>query len=59
MIKFYWTARLIENHQIKASRYFLTKKERDEFVINHSDWKKRGKICAENLDKHLEKEQQQ
>lgn len=54
--QFYYTARLFEENKQIKSKYFKTLEERDEFVKNHPQWKKRGKICACNLEKHLEKE---
>lgn len=51
--EFYWTARLFANGKPKESRYFKAQEERDSFVAGHEGWKKRGKICAENLEKHL------
>lgn len=51
--KFYWTARLFVDGKVIQSKYFATQEERDTFVLEHSEWKKRGKICAENLEKHL------
>lgn len=54
--KFYWTARLFANGQPVQSKYFETQMERDRFVSEHEGWKKRGKICAENLDKHLQED---
>lgn len=55
-MKFYWTARLYENGKLLQSKYFETQAERDEFAAAHEGWKKRGKICAGNLDKHLQEE---
>lgn len=52
--EFYWTARLFVNDEPKEARYFKTKSERDSYVAEHAGWKKRGKICAENLEKHLQ-----
>lgn len=54
---FYWTARLFADDQPVQSKYFASQAERDTFVLEHPEWKKRGKICAENLEKHLENEQ--
>lgn len=51
--EFYWTARLLVDGELKEARYFKTKNERDNYVAEHVGWKKRGKICAENLEKHL------
>lgn len=51
---FYWTARYFENGQLKESRYFKTQAERDQFVLQNEGWKKRGKICSCNLEKHLQ-----
>lgn len=53
MQQFYWTARKIIDEKKPESKYFKTREERDRFVANHPEWKKRGKICTENLDKHL------
>lgn len=52
--EFYWTAKLFEADKVQDVRYFATKDERDEYVDKHSKWKKRGKICAENLQRHLQ-----
>lgn len=51
--EFYWTARLFVDGKAQEARYFPTETERDEFVAGHSGWKKRGKICVENLEQHL------
>lgn len=51
--KFYWTARLIEEGKIVQSKYFATQEKRDRFVLENKQWKKRGKICIDNLEKHL------
>lgn len=51
--KFYWTARLFSDGRAVESKYFETQAERDAFVAAHGAWKKRGKICAENLERHL------
>ena len=51
--KFYWTARFFSDGRAIESKYFETQAARDVFVSEHSKWKKRGKICAENLEKHL------
>lgn len=51
--EFYWTARFFEGDEPKEALYFATKRERDQYVEEHPGWKKRGKICAENLEKHL------
>lgn len=53
--EFYWTARFFVDGKPEEARYFPTQEERDLFVNEHVGWKKRGKICAENLDKHLRK----
>ncbi len=53
---FFWTARLFEKDKLKASRYFKTEEERNLFVSAHPEWKKRGKICAAHLKKHIESE---
>lgn len=50
---FYWTARRFGNGQAVESKYFATVESRDAFVQENPDWKKRGKICAENLVQHL------
>lgn len=50
--KVFYTARKFEDDKVQ-SRYFITKEERDYFVMNHQGWKKRGMICIENLEKHL------
>lgn len=39
--------------------YFETRTERDAFVAAHEGWVKRGKICAENLSRHLQEEEEQ
>lgn len=52
--KFCWTARLFG--ETVQSRYFETRGERDAFVAANPGWVKRGKICAENLEKHLQEE---
>lgn len=54
---FYWTARLFRDGQAVHSKYFATQAERDEFVRCHPGWMKRGKICTENLEKHLLEEE--
>lgn len=54
--EFYWTAKLFNSDEAKEVRYFATRSERDLYVTEHSGWKKRGKICAENLEKHLEED---
>lgn len=51
--EFYWTARFFEDNKAKESKYFATQEERDKFVEENPSWKKRGKICRENLGKHL------
>lgn len=53
--KFYYTAKFFVDGAGKETRYFQTQQERDIFVLEHDGWKKRGKICVENLEKHLEK----
>lgn len=50
---FCWTARLFENGKPVRAKYFFSEKERNEFVADNPGWKKRGKICAGNLEKHL------
>lgn len=50
---FYWTAKRFENDTPQETRYFASRQERDAFVAHHTQWKKRGKICTENLEKHL------
>lgn len=52
--EFYWTARLFVDGKQKESKYFKTKEERDIYVAEHDGWVKRGKICAENLERHLQ-----
>lgn len=52
--EFYWTAKLFVDNKPKETRYFSTQNERDIYVAEHTGWKKRGKICAENLEKHLQ-----
>ncbi len=51
MNEFLWTARRFEGSRPVESRYFKTQQERDQFVSDHASWKKRWKICAENLGK--------
>ncbi len=51
---FLWTARLFQGTEPVAARYFSSRQERDQFVLNHPEWKKRGKICAGNLEKHTD-----
>ena len=51
--KFYWIARYFAENKSVQSKYFETQAERNTFVQTHSGWKKRGKICVENLEKHL------
>lgn len=53
---FYWTARLFSDDRHVESKYFVSRAERDRFVTEHGEWKKRGKICVENLEKHLAEE---
>lgn len=53
--QFYWTAKLFENDTPKDVKYFASRIERDNYVAEHDGWKKRGKICAENLERHLQK----
>lgn len=50
---FYWTARRFVDGQAVESKYFATVEKRDAFVQENPEWKKRGKICAENLVQHL------
>lgn len=54
--EFYWTAKLFVDGKVQSVRYFATKNERDEYVNNHPKWKKRGKICIENIEKHLQED---
>lgn len=56
--KFYWTAKFFVDGEPKETLYFSTKGERDTYVAEHAGWQKRGKICAENLEKHLRKDLQ-
>lgn len=51
--KFYWTARLIQDGKIIQSKYFASQEKRNQFVLENNEWKKRGKICVNNLEKHL------
>lgn len=51
--EFYWTARLFVDGKPKEARYFKTQAERDLYVSAHGGWKKRGKICAENLERNV------
>lgn len=51
--EFYWTARLFVDNKVKESKYFAMREERDKFVAEHDGWKKRGKICAENLSQNV------
>lgn len=39
----------------KCSLKSNLKEERDTYVSEHEGWKKRGKICKENLERHLKK----
>ncbi|MGN1021918.1 MAG: hypothetical protein ACI4OJ_00300, partial [Lachnospiraceae bacterium] len=50
-----WTARRFEGNKVVDARYFSEQSERDAFVLAHAKegWKKRGKICRENLSRHL------
>lgn len=50
---FMYTARFYENGVAGQKKYFSDINERDEFVKNNPGWKKRGKICAQNLQRHL------
>jgi len=50
---FFWTARLYADGKPIKTMYFATEEERNQYVSSHPCWKKRGKICAENLDRHL------
>lgn len=51
--KFLWTARLFSDGKLVDSKYFDTQAKRDQFVAENPEWKKRGKICAENLENHI------
>lgn len=53
---FYWTARFFVDGEKSKSKYFETQAQRDAFVAANVGWVKRGKICAENLEKHLMEE---
>lgn len=55
--KFFWTARLFEGKEPLRSKYFEIRQERDAFVSANPKWQKRGKICAQNLEKHLGEEE--
>lgn len=50
---FCWTAVLFGNEKVIKTRYFDSKEARDHYVLEHKEWKKRGKICANNLEKHI------
>lgn len=52
--EFRWTAKFFADGKAVEAKYFETQAERDVWVSSHDGWKKRGKICAENLEKHLE-----
>lgn len=54
--EFYWTAKHFVDDKPEETRYFESQSERDNYVAEHAGWKKRGKICAENLEKHLQQE---
>lgn len=51
--KFYWTAKLFADGKAIKAKYFETEEERNRYVEEHEGWLKRGKICAENLEKNL------
>lgn len=51
---FLCTARLFQDSVPVAARYFSSRQERDQFVKDHQGWRKRGKICAGNLEKHTD-----
>ena len=51
---FLWTARLFQDSVPVTARYFPSRQERDQFVLAHPGWEKRGKICAGNLEKHTD-----
>lgn len=53
---FYWTAKLYIDDRLAKTMYFSTEMARNQFVLSHPGWKKHGKICAENLDRHLSHE---
>lgn len=52
--QFYWTAKLFVGDAPRETKYFKAQSKRDAYVAEHEGWKKRGKICVENLEKHLE-----
>lgn len=45
-----------EGNRPVQTKYFASQEERNHFVLKNTGWKKRGKICTENLEKHLERE---
>ena len=53
MTDFIWTAKLYENAKPVQTLYFAIEEDRNMYVNSHEGWKKRGKICAQNLPKHL------
>jgi hypothetical protein len=50
---FIWTAKQYVDGKIVQTLYFAIESERDKYVSSHPGWKKRGKICPDNLEKHL------
>lgn len=48
----YWTAKLFIDGEPKERKHFALREERDAFVAEHEGWKKRGKICTENLKRY-------
>ena len=50
---FLWTARRFENGIPTDERIFVSAEARDAFVARNPGWKKRGKICAGNLSRHV------
>lgn len=56
-MSFLWTARRFEDDKPVEARYFESQQERDQFVADHAGWKKRGKICKDNLGKHKDQNQ--
>lgn len=54
--EFCWIAKLFIDGKLKETRYFATESERDDYVNEHLGWKKRGKICSDNLENHLKSE---
>jgi hypothetical protein len=51
---FVWTAKWYVDGKTVQTLYFAIERERDTYVSSHPGWKKRGKICSENLKRHLE-----